>query len=78
MAADWVEGFDEFEVTAEEFTDARNEVVVQVHQEARGASTGVPVEVTFWWVYSLKDRRITRLEMFEDREPALEAAGLKD
>jgi ketosteroid isomerase-like protein len=78
MAADWVEGFDEFTVKAEEFLDAGDEVVVRVHQEARGASTGVPVQVTFWWVYSLKDGKIIRLEMFEDREPALEAAGLSE
>jgi ketosteroid isomerase-like protein len=78
MAADWVEGFDEFTVTAEEFIDARDEVVVRVHQEARGASTGVPVQVTFWWVYSLKDGKVIRLVMFEDREPALKAAEMSE
>ena len=78
MATDWIEGFDEFTVRAEEFVDARDNVVVRVHQEAHGASTGVPVQVTFWWVYSLKDGKIVRLEMFDDREPALNAAEVSE
>ena len=76
MAADWVEGFDEFAMSGEEFIDAGDDVVVRVRQEARGASTGVPVQVTFWFVYSLRDAKVIRFEMFQDRDKALEAAGL--
>jgi ketosteroid isomerase-like protein len=76
MFADWVEGFDQFSMTAEEFIDAGDCVVVRVRQEGRGSSTGVPVQVIFWFVFSVKHARITCLEMFEDREPAFEAAGL--
>jgi ketosteroid isomerase-like protein len=76
MFTDWVEGFDQFSMTAEEFIDAGDSVVVRVRQEGRGSSTGVPVQVIFWFVYWVKDGKMTRLEMFEDREPAFEAAGL--
>jgi ketosteroid isomerase-like protein len=76
MLADWVEGFDELTITPEEFFDAGDDVVVRVRQEGRGSSTGVPVQVNFWFVHSLKDGKMIRLEMFEDREPAFAAAGL--
>jgi ketosteroid isomerase-like protein len=78
MVADWVEGFDQWTITPEEFIDAGDDVVVRVRQEGRGASTGVPVEVIFWFVYTIKDAKIVRCEMFQDREPALEAAGLSE
>jgi hypothetical protein len=32
--------------------------------------------VTFWFVYSLKDAKVIRFEMFQDRDEALQAAGL--
>jgi uncharacterized protein len=77
-AADWVEGFDEFTMIGDEFIDAGDDVVVRVRQEARGVSTGVPVRVTFWFVYSLRDAKIIRFEMFQDRATALEAVGLSE
>jgi ketosteroid isomerase-like protein len=78
MAADWVEGFDEFTMIGEEFIDAGDAVVVRIRQEGRGASTGVPVQVTFWFVYSLKDAKVIRFEMFQDRDQALQAVGLSN
>jgi ketosteroid isomerase-like protein len=78
MAADWVEGFDDFTMSGEEFIDAGEHVVVRIRQEGRGASTGVPVSVTFWFVYSLTESKVIRFEMFQDRDKALEAAGLSE
>ena len=78
MAADWVEQFDEFTMTAEEFIDAGDQVVVRVRQAARGTGTGVPVQVTFWFVYSINEGKVTRFEMFQDRKEALEAAGASE
>jgi ketosteroid isomerase-like protein len=78
MAADWVENFDEFKMTGEEFIDGGDHVVVRVRQAARGTGTGVPVQVTFWFVYALRNRKVIRFEMFQDRNEALEAAGLSE
>jgi ketosteroid isomerase-like protein len=78
MAADWVEGFDEFTMIGEELIDAGDAVVVRIRQEGRGASTGVPVQVTFWFVFSLKDAKVVRFEMFQDRNEALQAVGLSE
>jgi ketosteroid isomerase-like protein len=38
----------------------------------------VPVEVMFWFVYTLRDAKIIRCEMFQDRAEALEAVGLSE
>jgi ketosteroid isomerase-like protein len=78
MAADWVEGFDEFTMSGEEFIDAGDAVVVRIRQEGRGTSTGVPVQVTFWFVYTLKDAKVIRFEMFQDRDEALQAGGVSE
>jgi ketosteroid isomerase-like protein len=75
MAADWVEGFEEFTMKAEEFIDAGDDVVVRVRQEAREASAGVPVEATFWFLYSMRDGKAVRFELFREREQALAAVG---
>jgi ketosteroid isomerase-like protein len=76
--ADWTEGFDDFSATAEEFIDAGERVIVRVHQRARGHGSGVPVEADFWFVHTLSDGKITRLDMFASKGPALEAAGLSE
>jgi len=78
MAADWVEGLDEFTMKPEEFMDAGDQVVVRVRQEAREASAGLPVEATFWFVYTIREGKAVRFELFRDREQALEAAGVRE
>jgi uncharacterized protein len=74
--ADWTEGFDEFSASAEEFIDAGDRVIVRLHQEARGQSSGARVDAEFWFVHCLADGKITRLDMFISKDQALEAAGL--
>src|SRR5215207_1934439 len=46
--ADWTEGFDEFQASAEEFIDADGGVVVRIHQRVRGTISGARVEADFW------------------------------
>jgi hypothetical protein len=49
MLVDWVEGFDQFEMTPMEFIDADDEqVLVRLHQRAAGAHGRVPIEAEFW------------------------------
>jgi ketosteroid isomerase-like protein len=75
--AEWVEDFDEFEFAVEELIDANDrQVLVHVHQSATGSQSGAPIEGDFWFVHTLDDAKITRLDMFASRAKALEAAGL--
>ena len=77
--AEWVEDFDEFVATAEELIDANErQVVVRVHQTATGAQSGAPIEGDFWFVHTLSDAKVTRLDMFASKDRALEAAGLRE
>ena len=77
--SDYTEAFDEFVMTAKEFADAGNgKVMVRVHQKALGAESGVPVEGEFWFVFMVDEEKITRLDMFNFRDQALEAAGLSE
>jgi ketosteroid isomerase-like protein len=73
---DWAEGFDELVVTAEEYIDAGDQVVVRVRHRASGAESGVPVETDIWYVWALRAGKSVRADVFNERAEALEAAGL--
>ena len=79
LIADWVEGFDEFTFTTHELLDANDhQVVVRVHNRAVGAQSSVPIEGDFWFVHTLRDAKVTRIDMFASKARALEAAGLSE
>ena len=77
--AEWVEDFDEFAATAEEMIDVNDhQILVRVHQRAVGAQSGAPIEADFWFVHTLRDAKVTRLDMFTSKTRALAAAGRGD
>ena len=77
--AEWVEDFDEFTFSAEEFIDANDDqVVVRIHQTATGSRSGASVEGDFWFVHTLRGAKVVRLDMFASREKAFECAGLSE
>jgi ketosteroid isomerase-like protein len=77
--AEWVEDFDEFEATPEEMIDANDhQILVRVHQTAVGAQSGAPIEADYWFVHTLRDGKVVRLDMFANELHALEAAGLRE
>ena len=62
-----------------ELIDAHDrQVVVRVHQTATGSQSGAPIEGDFWFVHTLSDSKVTRLDMFASKDSALEAAGLRE
>ncbi len=73
--ADWTAGFSEFEMTAEQYVEVGDRVVVQVQQRATGASSGAPVEAHFWFVHTLSEGRVTRITIFATESQAVAAAG---
>jgi uncharacterized protein len=77
--AEWVEDFAEFTFTPEEFIDANDhQVIVRVHQTAIGKQSGAPIEGRFWFVHTLRNAKVTRLDMLVTRGQALEAARLSE
>ena len=78
MTLDWIEGFDEWSGTTEEFIDADDRVAARFHQSARGEASGVRVEEDWWFVYTVEALKIVRIEMYRSRDKALKAAGLSE
>jgi ketosteroid isomerase-like protein len=79
ILADWTEGFDSFEMSPEEFTDANDEqVVVRIRQRGVGAISRVPTEADFWFVHTLRARKLVRLDIYAAEAQALAAVGLAE
>jgi ketosteroid isomerase-like protein len=77
--ADWVEDFAEFAATAEEFLDVNDsQILVRVHQRAVGAASGAPIEADFWFLWTVRDLKVARLDMYARKAEALEAVGLRE
>jgi ketosteroid isomerase-like protein len=75
--AEWVEDLADFRMAAEEFIDANDhQVIVCVRQTAVGKHSGAPIEGHFWFVHTLSEGKLTRLDMLLSKERAREAAGL--
>lgn len=73
---DWIEGFDEFAMTSQEFIEVSDsQVLVRIRQVARGAQSGVPIEADFWFLYEFRNRKAVRLEVYGSKQQALESAG---
>ena len=78
MTMDWIEGFTDWEATGEEFIDAGDRVVVRVRQTATGEASGVSLDSLWWFVIAVRDGKAVRVDIFNERTKALEAAGLSE
>jgi ketosteroid isomerase-like protein len=65
-------------LTAEEFIEAGDSVVVAIHQRAVGRESGTHTELRFFQVWTFRGRAVTRLESVRSRTEALEAVGLRE
>jgi uncharacterized protein len=72
---EWLEAFETHEIHAEDFIDAGDAVVVRVRVTGRGKASGAEVEMPRWNVYRIRDGLVIRIEIFETKAEALEAAG---
>ena len=66
--------FSEFEARPEELIDAGDKVVAVVHQWGVGRASGIRVERRVGQVWTVRDGKVVRWEIYEDRDEALEAA----
>src|SRR6266542_3101192 len=51
----WRSAWEEFEVTAEEFIDAGDRVIVRARHQGRGRGSGIRVDANFYEVYALRE-----------------------
>jgi ketosteroid isomerase-like protein len=59
-----------------EFTTSGDFVVVSVRAHGWGRGSGVPIEVSFFTVFEMREGKVQRMWSYFDREEALQAAGL--
>jgi ketosteroid isomerase-like protein len=79
MLLDWIEGFDGFAMSAQEYIDLNDsQVLVRFHQRAQGTRSGAPIEADFWFLYTFRNRKAVRLDVCLSKDQALEAAGLSE
>ncbi len=80
IRAAWRESLDVFgavDFDVVELIDGGDRVLAEIHERATGRSSGAPVEAVHFAVWTLANGKVVRLEIFDDREPALDAAGLR-
>jgi ketosteroid isomerase-like protein len=83
--AEVLRGFDEYyaawerlDLRPEEIIDTGDQLVVFVHEVARGRESGVVLETDTATISTFRDGMIVRVRGFMDRADALEAVGLRE
>jgi ketosteroid isomerase-like protein len=62
----------------EEVTGVGDRVFVMAHFRGRGRASGAEVAGRHFEVYTVRDRKVIRVEEFSERGEALQAAGLSE
>jgi ketosteroid isomerase-like protein len=74
----WASAWESLEVSAEDFVDAGDRVVVTIHHAGRAQGSGADIEASFFAVYTLRGGKVARVDEFLELADALEAAGLSE
>jgi ketosteroid isomerase-like protein len=72
----WFETWEWMRIEIADICDLGDRVYFTLRQRAKGKSSQIEVEITSYNVYTFRDGKVIRLELFTEREPALAAAGL--
>ena len=70
------EAWEERRIEPQEFLDADDDVVVLLHEYRRGRGSGVELEIDTAVVFTMRDRRVVRMQGYMDSTAAQKAAGL--
>jgi ketosteroid isomerase-like protein len=70
----WLEAFDDYKIEVEAIeTPDDDHVIVEARQTAKGRSSGVPVELTTYFLFEIHEGITTRYELHASRDDALAA-----
>jgi uncharacterized protein len=72
----WLGEWDRWRVEAEEYVELGDHVVVLASYHGRGKASGVEVHQQGAHVFELRDGKVVRLEIFADRDKAIESVGM--
>jgi ketosteroid isomerase-like protein len=76
---EWLEVWDDYEVGVEEIRAApHGRVVSLAWQRGRGRQSGLAMDMEWAGIATVRHGKIIRIEAYDDRAEALEAAGLSE
>ena len=76
---DWPSQWEDFRIALVETTALdQGRVLAMTRQVGRGKGSGVEVEADFAFLFTVRQGKLVRWQMFTGREEALEAAGLSE
>jgi ketosteroid isomerase-like protein len=78
FTANQAEALEQMWVQPAEFIDAENRVVVPLRFGGKARHTGIDAAFSVVHVWTIRDRRVSRLDMYRGREEALKAVGLEE
>jgi ketosteroid isomerase-like protein len=73
---EWTDAWEDWELEVDALHDAGDRVVALMHQHGRSKAAGMPVEMSFAMVWTVRDGKEARMEMYSDPAEALKANGL--
>ena len=73
---EWLSGWEDWRAEAEEYVVHGDHVVVLTRYRGRGKGSGAAVDTKGAHVWTLRDGKVVRLEVFATRARALAAVGL--
>jgi ketosteroid isomerase-like protein len=78
MRRTMLETWADLNLEAEEFISAGDSVLVSVRQRGVARISGVPTDAHYFTLWSFRGSKVIRIENFQERVEALEAAGLSE
>ena len=78
FTSDQMQAFERMWIEPEEFIDAGDVVVVPVRFGGRARHTGIDVEFSYVHVLTVQNGKTVRIDVYESKAQALQAAGLRE
>ena len=75
---EWLEPWDDLEVDWELEEVAPGRALASIDMRGRGRGSGVPTEMHFFQLWTFRDGRVIRMELYWDEDEARRAAALTD
>jgi len=74
--ADWLAAWEDWRLEVEEFLAGEDAVVAVVHQRGQSKATGLVADMNFAMVWTFRDGKQVRMNMYASPDEALEATGV--
>jgi ketosteroid isomerase-like protein len=76
--AEWTGAWDDWELDVDSLREVGDKVLALVRQRGRSKTTGAPVDMSFAQIWTIRDGKQARMEMYSDPAEALQAVGLQE